>query len=103
MVTGCRLGADWGVARYAKTRTKKSSRSSARDNPAVASAIARLAKQIKELRGEKALTQEVAAERAKLDVKHWQDLEAGKTNPTMATLVGVAKSLGVGIEQLFGG
>jgi DNA-binding XRE family transcriptional regulator len=90
------------VARYAKTRTKKSSRSSARDNPAVAAAIARLAKQIKELRGEKALTQEVAAERAKLDVKHWQDLEAGKTNPTMATLVGVAKSLGVGIERLFG-
>jgi transcriptional regulator with XRE-family HTH domain len=64
--------------------------------------IARLAKQIKELRGAKALTQEVAAERAKLDVKHWQDLEAGKTNPTMATLVGVAKSLGVGIERLFG-
>ncbi|HEY5936212.1 MAG TPA: helix-turn-helix transcriptional regulator [Kofleriaceae bacterium] len=89
------------MARYVKARSKKSSRSSARDNPAVAAAIARLAKQIKELRGEKALTQEAAAERAKLDVKHWQDLEAGKTNPTMATLVGVAKSLGVGIERLF--
>lgn len=55
------------------------------------------------LRAEKQLTQEVAAERAKLDEKHWQDLEAGRTNPTLATLIGVARSLGVRLGELFEG
>ena len=45
---------------------------------------------------ERELTQEQAAELAKLDVKHWQDVEAGRTNPTVATLVGIAKAFGCG-------
>ncbi len=78
-------------------------RSSARDAPGVGPAINRLAKRIRELRADLGLTQEAAAERAKLDEKHWQDIESGRTNPTLATLVGVARSLGVKLGELFEG
>ncbi len=53
------------------------------------------------LRLERELTQEHAAERAKLDEKHWQDIEAGRTNPTVATLVGIARALDVEFVELF--
>jgi DNA-binding XRE family transcriptional regulator len=76
-------------------------RSSARDAPGVAAAIAKLGKRVLALRGEAELTQEAASERARLDVKHWQDIERGRTNPTIATLVGVARALGVKVEALF--
>lgn len=76
-------------------------RSSARDSPGVGIAITRLAKRIRALRLERELTQEAAAERAKLDEKHWQDIESARTNPTVATLVGVARSLGVKLRDLF--
>ena len=78
-------------------------RSSARDAPGVGMAIARLSKKIRELRLEAELTQEAAAERAKLDEKHWQDIEAGRTNPTLATLVGIARGLSVKLGELFDG
>ena len=78
-------------------------RSQARDAPNVAPTIQRLAKRIRMLRLASELTQEAAAERAKLDEKHWQDLEAGRTNPTLATLIGVARSLGVRLGELFEG
>lgn len=56
---------------------------------------------MRELRLDGELTQEQAAERARLDTKHWQDIEGGKTNPTLATLVGIAKALDVPIADLF--
>lgn len=61
----------------------------------------RLGKRVRELRLGSELTQEQAAERARLDTKHWQDIEGGKTNPTLATLVGVAKALDVSLADLF--
>jgi transcriptional regulator with XRE-family HTH domain len=76
-------------------------KSSARDAPGVATALVRLGKRIKALRLAVELTQEEAAERAKLDDKHWQDIEAGRTNPTVATLVGIARALGATIAELF--
>lgn len=76
-------------------------RSSARDGPGVATAVARLGKRIRELRASANLTQERAADAAKLDHKHWQDIESGRTNPTVATLVGVARALGVELRDLF--
>lgn len=83
------------------TGGKTSWRSSARDAPGVASLLVRLGKRIRTLRAERGLTQEAAAERGKLDEKHWQDIEGARTNPTVATLVGVAKALGVDIGSLF--
>lgn len=47
------------------------------------------------------LTQEQAAEIAKLDEKHWQDIEGARTNPTVATLVGIARALEVTLAELF--
>ena len=79
----------------------RASRSSARDAAGVAAVLGRLAGRVRELRGVRGLTQEKAAERAKLDVKHWQDVEGARTNPTVATLVGVAWSLSVKIADLF--
>jgi transcriptional regulator with XRE-family HTH domain len=56
---------------------------------------------VRSLRADRELTQESAAELAKLDEKHWQDIEGARTNPTVATLVGVAKALRVSLAQLF--
>ena len=61
----------------------------------------RLGKRVRALRLERGLTQEAAAEIAKLDEKHWQDIEGARTNPTVATLVGVARALKVTISELF--
>lgn len=61
----------------------------------------RLGRAIRALRDEAGLTQEEAAGRAQLDPKHWQELEAGRTNPTVATLVAVARALEVTLGDLF--
>ena len=53
------------------------------------------------LRLSRDLTQEQAAEIAKLDEKHWQDIEGARTNPTVATLVGIARALEVTLAELF--
>jgi transcriptional regulator with XRE-family HTH domain len=67
----------------------------------VARALNRLGKRIRALRLERGLTQEQAAEIAKLDEKHWQDIEGARTNPTVATLVGIARALKVTLSKLF--
>ena len=67
----------------------------------MARALNRLGKRVRALRLERGLTQEAAAEIAKLDEKHWQDIEGARTNPTVATLVGVARALKVTISELF--
>jgi transcriptional regulator with XRE-family HTH domain len=67
----------------------------------VARALNRLGKRVRALRNERELTQEGAAEIAKLDEKHWQDIEGARTNPTVATLVGIARALKVTISELF--
>jgi transcriptional regulator with XRE-family HTH domain len=67
----------------------------------VARAVSRLGKRIRALRRRRKLTQVDAAEAAKLDGKHWQDIEAGRTNPTVATLVGIARALKVSMAELF--
>ena len=67
----------------------------------MARALSRLGQRIRALRLERELTQEDAAEIAKLDEKHWQDIEGARTNPTVATLVGVARALKVTLSELF--
>jgi transcriptional regulator with XRE-family HTH domain len=61
----------------------------------------RLGKRVRTLRLARDLTQEQAAEIAKLDEKHWQDIEGARTNPTVATLVGIARALEVTLAELF--
>jgi DNA-binding XRE family transcriptional regulator len=89
------------VARWPSNDRSGTWRSSARDAPGVARALTRLGKRVRSLRLERKLTQEQAAEVAKLDEKHWQDIEGARTNPTVATLVGIARALKVTISELF--
>jgi transcriptional regulator with XRE-family HTH domain len=63
--------------------------------------LSRLGKRIRALRAKRKLTQEQAAEGAKLDEKHWQDIEGARTNPTVASLVGIARALKVSLSELF--
>jgi transcriptional regulator with XRE-family HTH domain len=82
-------------------KPRKNYRSEARATPEVVLAVARLGKRVRQLRNARKLTQERLAEDAKLAAKHLQDIERGRTNPTLATLVGLAKALGVELHVLF--
>jgi transcriptional regulator with XRE-family HTH domain len=64
-------------------------------------AVERLGKRLRQLREERNLSQERLAEDAKLATKHLQDMEHGRTNPTVASLVGLARALGVKLHVLF--
>lgn len=48
------------------------------------------------------LTQEEAAASAGIDYKHWQEIEAGRANPTMRTLVLVARAFRMRVWDLLG-
>ena len=67
----------------------------------MARVLERLGKRIRALRIKCKLTQMTAAAAAKLDEAHWQDIEGARTNPTVATLVGVARALEVTLAKLF--
>lgn len=86
-----------------KRKARVTWRSAARSSPAVDRALKRLGKRVRALRQERGLTQEQAAERAALDAKHFQAIEGGRTNVTMASLVGIARALGVRLAELFEG
>ncbi len=60
----------------------------------------RLGRRVQERRNELGLSQEKMAEKMGLDAKHLQLIEAAETNPTLATLVGVARGLGVELSDL---
>jgi ribosome-binding protein aMBF1 (putative translation factor) len=87
-----------------KTATKapkrRKWRSPARSAPALEIALARLGRRIRRLRLAKGLSQEDAAERASIDPKHYQAIEGGRMNLTMASLLGIARALGVKVADL---
>jgi DNA-binding XRE family transcriptional regulator len=88
---------------HAVPTAKRKWRSDARASPQVEKALRRLGKQIRTLRRSAGLTQESAAERAKLDYKHYQAIEGGSSNVTVASLIGIAKALKVKPAELFEG
>jgi len=55
----------------------------------------RLAVNTRRLRRAASLTLKKAAERGEMHWRHWQKVEAGRTNATLATLVKVADALNV--------
>ena len=59
-----------------------------------------LAELLLELRQEKGLTQAEVAEQAGITRQHFQRLEAGITNPSVGTLIGVAGVFGLGLDEL---
>ena|SRR5436190_7128347 len=82
------------VAAAATQRRKKRQRSAPRRQQSFEVVVNQLAERIRSLRLASGLTQQAASEAAQIETKHWQLLEAGGTNPTLATLVAVAKALG---------
>ena len=88
------------MPRFAK-KTRAHWRSEARSDPEAVEFLKTLGDQIRTLRNKKGLTLEQAAEGAKLSPQHLVDIEKGRTNPTVTTLVGIARGLGVKIRDLF--
>jgi hypothetical protein len=62
----------------------------------------RLQERVRALREAQGLTLKVAGERSEIHWRHWQKMEAGEVNATMATLVRVAGVLRVDVVDLFG-
>jgi len=56
---------------------------------------------MKQHRRQKGLTQEVAADKANLSVRYWQQLESAQKNMTLKSLVTISKALEVSVIDLF--
>ena len=76
-------------------------RSAARSTPGAELALTLLGARIRALRLKLSLSQQAAAARAQLDPKHWQVIEHGGTNPTVASLVAISRALKVELGDLF--
>lgn len=77
-------------------------RSEARSRPDLAPTLKKLGRRVREMRLARDLTQEDLARGAEIDPKHLQDIEAGRSNPTVSTLLGIADALRCSIAELFG-
>jgi transcriptional regulator with XRE-family HTH domain len=73
-----------------------------RDSQATEKVLRELGRRIGRARIAANLTQEEAAAACGIDYKRWQELEAGRVNATMRTLVRVAKALRIGVWDLLG-
>jgi transcriptional regulator with XRE-family HTH domain len=73
----------------------------AKESAAYRRAQARIGARVRELRHVAGWTLEQLAERADMDLKHLQKLEAGTLNPTLVTFVRLAKGLRVDLADLF--
>lgn len=78
-------------------------RSGARSARGLNPALKRLGQRLKRLRNLCELTQEELADAARLDAKHVQDVEGGRTNPTFATLLALSRALKVPLTELLEG
>ena len=85
-----------------RKKTGRTWRSEARSDPEALRIIATLGNRIRALRSNREMTQEDLAERAALSVQHLLDLEHGRSNPTVTSLIGIARGLDVPIRDLFG-
>jgi transcriptional regulator with XRE-family HTH domain len=85
----------------AAPRRRKRAPSAPRKAREFVQARTRLAVKIRSLRAARDLTQQETAEAAAIEVKHLQLIESGDhSNPTLATLVAVAKAFGVELHEL---
>jgi transcriptional regulator with XRE-family HTH domain len=88
------------VARYPRN-VKAPWRSEAREGSEAARAFLRVGKVIRARRKALELSQEALAEKAGLSPQHIIDIEHGRTNPTLASLVGLARALELDLRDLF--
>jgi transcriptional regulator with XRE-family HTH domain len=66
-----------------------------------ARALEQLARAVRNSRREAGLTQEAAAFEAGISVRHFQELESGRLNPSYLTLRSVAIALGTTLTGMF--
>jgi len=69
--------------------------------PSVNQTQSLLAGTVRRLREKSGWTQEQAADAIGIAPRHYQKIEAGDVNVTVATLVSVAKAFGVTVKALF--
>lgn len=60
-----------------------------------------IGKRIREIRTKKKLTQEEVAFNAKIDYSYLNQIEAGKRNPSVTTVIKIARALRVKAGELF--
>jgi transcriptional regulator with XRE-family HTH domain len=82
------------------TREKTEGRRSPWNDAAVAQGLKALANTARSIRLGRGHTLEETAEMCDLDVRHVQLIESGNANPTVATLLRLARGLGVTLEAL---
>jgi len=73
----------------------------AKQSPKLKGVLKRIGLRTRELRRQRGLTQEETAAKLDLEVQNYSDLERGKRNVTVNTLLRVAAVLGVDIAELF--
>jgi transcriptional regulator with XRE-family HTH domain len=72
-----------------------------RESVAFGRAAAQLGRQLKERRQKLGWTVEEAAERYGIEPAHVRRIEAGRTNPSLATLLSIADALSTELAELF--
>jgi len=72
-----------------------------RQTPAFRRTIAQLGKRLRELRQDREWTIEEASERYGVQTAHVRRIEAGRTNPSLATLLSIADAFSLDLADLF--
>lgn len=86
-----------------QARKRGGARSLSRTAPGVDAALVRLGKRVRATREAAGFTQEGLAHEAGLTTKHVLMIEQGQTNPSVASLLGLARALGVKVAEFFEG
>ncbi|MFJ1653717.1 helix-turn-helix domain-containing protein [Streptomyces sp. NPDC088337] len=60
----------------------------------------RIGRRIREVREHRDLTQEKVFLAVPMNRAHYQEIEAGRANPTLRTLVRIARAIGVDLSEL---
>jgi DNA-binding XRE family transcriptional regulator len=72
-----------------------------RESPAFGRVAAQLGRQLRERRQKRGWTVEEASERYGIEPAHVRRIEAGRTNPSLATLLSIADALSTDLAELF--
>ncbi|MGW5126665.1 helix-turn-helix domain-containing protein [Streptomyces sp. NPDC004069] len=62
--------------------------------------VSRIGQRIREVREHRNLTQERVFLAVPMNRAHYQDIEAGRANPTLRTLLRIARAIGVDVDEL---
>jgi transcriptional regulator with XRE-family HTH domain len=72
-----------------------------RESTAFRRAVAQLGRRLREVRQARGWTVEEASERYGVEPAHVRRIEAGRTNPSLATLISIADAVSMDLADLF--